>query len=292
MRDCSVLDIQETLCQLRPVERNGDFGERNEVAVGPSSQYLVNSIIRAARVVERFQDHESLTLAELSARLDMPKPTVFRTVLTLQHVGLLERRDNGAYVLGPMFISSARLVLRRGIAAAARPHIEALFHSTGHCVNLATLNGGDALYIDSIDSGEGLRMVSVVGAREPLHATAVGKAMLAELSDDEVRALIDAGPLRALTPRTITSPAALFAELETVRGRGYAVDDGECAVGARCVGAAVRDIHKIVGGVSVSAYAENLPYEEVEPISEAVKETAARISEQIGIQPTHAGTGG
>jgi DNA-binding IclR family transcriptional regulator len=194
---------------------------------------FVKATVRASRVLQRFQEEEALTVSERHARLGMAKPTFWRTVLTFQHIGILDHRGDGSAVLWPMFISPARLVpWRRGMATGARPHIDALFTPRGHCVNLATFNRADALYIDSSDIGGNVRTVAVIGAGEPLHATAVGKAMLAELDDDEVKAFLGSAPLRAISSETITPRAQLSGELDKVRGDEYGVDDGECAIGA------------------------------------------------------------
>ena len=271
--------------ELEAAVQESDVSPGPAAEDGANSQYLVNAVSRAAHVIEVFRDEESLSLSDIATKLATPKATVFRTVVTLEHVGLLERRPDGRYALGPLFISSARLVLRRSLAVKARPFLDVLFRATGHSVNLGILNRDEVLYVDSIDSRDGLRMVSVIGDREPLHATAVGKAMLAELEPSQLDTVIGTAPLRALTPNTITSRTKLQAELELTRDRGYAVDEGECVAGARCVGAAIRDVHKVIGGVSVSASAANLPKEELQRVGQMVNEVAARITDVSGIEP-------
>jgi IclR family acetate operon transcriptional repressor len=246
---------------------------------------LVQSVLRAAAILRAFGDAESLSLADLTARLNLPKPTVFRLAATLESAGLLERNPDGTFGLGASFVSTARLILGRGLPATARPHLERLFRAAGHSVNLAVLDQGELLYLDAIDSRDGLRLVAVVGDREPIHATAVGKAIAAALSQEQLDRVLAAHPLRSLTPQTITSRSQFDAELERVRERGYAIDDGECVAGARCVGAAIEDAHKVVGGISVTASASALHTDDLPRLGGLVAESARVIGESLGIEP-------
>jgi IclR family acetate operon transcriptional repressor len=194
----------------------------------------VRSVARAISVLSAFEDAEELSLAELAAHTQLPKPTVFRLALTLENAGFLARSQEGhLFSLGPRLVSVARLVLTRGLPATARPHMQALARTFGHTVNLAVLDGDEMLFIDVIESRSNLRMVSGIGAREPFNAAAVGKAVVAELEPGELESLLSRRPMRALTPNTITSRAQLEAELKEIRARGYATDRGESQPGAR-----------------------------------------------------------
>ena len=195
---------------------------------------------------------------------------------------MLERSLDGLYRLGPRLVSLARLVLSRGLPAVAAPHMRELAHKFGHSVNLGVLNGFNVLYVDMLESRHSLRMVTGIGALEPLHATAIGKAIAAALPPDELRSLLASYTMRPLTPATITSRARFEAEVEQVRERGYAVDNAECQPGARCVGAAIRDRYGVIGGISMSASLEHLPDEDLTLAGAAVRDAANAVSAELG----------
>jgi IclR family acetate operon transcriptional repressor len=247
----------------------------------------VRSVVRALSVLTAFEDAEELSLAELAAHTQLPKPTVFRLALTLENAGFLSRSQEGhLFSLGPRLVSVARLVLTRGLPATARPHMQALARTFGHTVNLAVLDGDEMLFIDVIESRSNLRMVSGIGAREPFYSDAVGKAVVAELDAGELETLLSRRPLRALTPNTITSRAQLEAELQEVRERGYATDRGESQAGAHCVAAAIVGRHGVVGGISISAAADQLPEDDFPLVGAAVREATEAISAALGGSPS------
>jgi DNA-binding IclR family transcriptional regulator len=122
-------------------------------------------------------------------------------------------------------------------------------------------------------------VVNIIGARAPLHITAVGKLFLLEDGPEGLRGYAQRTRLPQFTRNTLTSAAALEKELERIRRNGYAVDNEEAELGVRCIGAAVRDdTGALVAGLSVSAPAERMKA----AWSSLVRETADRISRAIG----------
>jgi IclR family acetate operon transcriptional repressor len=243
----------------------------------------VRSVARAISVLTAFEDADQLSLADLAAHTRLPKPTVFRLVLTLENAGILARSEEGnLFSLGPRLVSIARLVLSRGLPEIARPHMQALARSYGHTVNLAVLDEDEMLFVDVIESRSTLRMVSGVGTREPFHSTAVGKAVVAELDAEELETMLGRRPLRAVTPRTITSRAQFDAELREIHARGYSTDRGESQPGAHCVAAPIIGRHGVVGGISVSAATDQLPEEDFPVLGPAVREATDAISSSLG----------
>ena len=110
-----------------------------------------------------------------------------------------------------------------------------LVADVGESANLAMLDGDQAIYVAQVPSKHQMRMFTEVGRRVPLHCTAVGKAMLAQLGNEEVREIVERAGMPEKTQFTITDPAELIAQLELVRVRGYGTDEGEQEVGVRCV---------------------------------------------------------
>jgi IclR family acetate operon transcriptional repressor len=243
----------------------------------------VRSVARAISVLTAFEDAEQLSLAQLAAHTRLPKPTVFRLALTLENAGFLIRSEEvHMFSLGPRLVSVARLVLARGLPITARPHMTALARQFGYTVSLAVLDAGEVLFLDVIESRTNLRMVFGIGTREPFHSDAVGKAVAAQLDRAELDALLSRRPLRALTPHTITSRAALEAELQNIRERGYATDRGESQGGAHSVAAAIFGPRGVVGGISLSAAADQLPEEDFAIAGAAVREATDAISAALG----------
>lgn len=252
----------------------------------------VRAVSRAVAILAAFEDHDALGLADLTKAADLPKPTAFRIAATLENSGMLERSPDGLYRLGPRLVSLARIVLSRGLPAVAQPHMRALARTFGHSVNLGVLNGSNVLYLDMLESRHSLRMVTGIGALEPLHATAIGKAIAAALPSEELNSLLASYTLRPLTPATITSRARFEVEIEQVRKRGYAIDDAECQPGARCVGAAIRDRHGVIGGISMSASLEYLPDDDLPLAGAAVRDAANAVSVELGALDAVAPTAG
>lgn len=181
----------------------------------------------------------TLSLADLARDLDLPKSSLHLVVGALLQRGWVERDEAGALRIGLRALQvGAAYVDADPVVAAADPVLDELAAALDETVHLARLDGGDVVYVAKRESSHQLRLFSAVGRRLPAHATALGKALLAELSDDEVAALLPR-ELPALTAATITDRSVLLAELSAVRARGWAVDDGESTHGIVCLAFAV-----------------------------------------------------
>jgi IclR family acetate operon transcriptional repressor len=247
--------------------------------------YEVRSLSRAVAILDAFGDEETLSLLALGKRLDLPKPTLFRLTSALEGEGLLERSGQGDFRLGSRLVSLARRALSGGLVPTARGILQELFESFGHTVNLGVLSGGEVLFLDVCESRHRLRMVCEVGSREPIHATAIGKAMAAACNPERLAAILRDRPLHAVTRRTITSRAQFDIEMEATRARGYAVDLGECQESAHCVAAAVTDGSGLIAGISVSAIANQLPEDDISIVGAAVSQAAYKLAEKLGRRP-------
>jgi IclR family transcriptional regulator, KDG regulon repressor len=156
----------------------------------------------------------------------------------------------------------------------------------GETVFFCMLDEGQVFYLEKIESQQSVRTGCTVGSRAPVHCTAVGKAMLAELADADVNEIVRRWGLKAMTENTITSPSALKTELRAIRSRGYAIDDEEKEQGLRCVSAAVRgDSGKLLAALSVSGPAFRVTRERVPEIGRAVMQAAGELSQQLGYKP-------
>ncbi|GAA2418383.1 allantoin degradation transcriptional regulator AllR [Streptomyces glaucosporus] len=195
----------------------------------------VQSLERALGLLERMADAGGeVGLSELAAGSGLPLPTIHRLMRTLVTCGYVRQQPSRRYALGPRLIRLGESASRL-LGAWARPHLARLAEETGETANMALLDGDEAVYVAQAPSRHSVRMFTEVGRRVLPHSTGVGKALLAHLSDEEVRSLLARTGMPAATERTITSPDAFLAALERVREDGYAVDDNEQEIGVRCI---------------------------------------------------------
>jgi DNA-binding IclR family transcriptional regulator len=198
----------------------------------------------------------------------------------------------GRYRLGlKLFELGSKAIASTELREHARAHLNRVMYETEETVHFCVLDQGEVLYVEKMEPQRSVRMASSVGRRMPAHSTAVGKSMLAELKETEVDDIIRRWGLRAITRKTITTPAELKAELRGIRARGYAVDDEENEEGVRCVGAAVRDYSgRPVAAISVSGPAFRVTHEKVPIIAKSVMEAGQALSSELGfkLQPVEA----
>jgi DNA-binding IclR family transcriptional regulator len=168
----------------------------------------------------------------------------------------------------------------------ARADLRELSQTSQETVHLAILDGTEMLYVDKVDSPQSVRMHSVIGTRNPLHCTAMGKAVLAFLPAEECVALLNHITFTPRTSNTITDEKVLLAHLERVRANGFAVDDMENEEGIRCVGAPIFDhTGSVTAAISISGPAYRLSDSRLQELSAVVVETGEAISGKLGYQP-------
>jgi DNA-binding IclR family transcriptional regulator len=220
--------------------------------------------------------------------MKLHKSTVHRLMMVLEQHRLVDKNpDTGRYRLGlKLFELGSKALGTTDLRRHARPYLDRLQRELGETVFLCMLDEGQVFYLEKIESQQSVRTGCTVGSRAPVHCTAVGKAMLAELPDAEVNEIVRRRGLKAMTENTITSASALRTELKAIRSRGYAIDNEEKEEGLRCVSAAVRgDSGKLLAALSVSGPAFRVTRERVPEIGKAVMLAASELSEQLGHRP-------
>ena len=199
----------------------------------------VQSIERAFELLELMADAGGeVALSDLAEASGLPLPTIHRIMRTLVASGYARQQPSRRYSLGPRLIRLGETA-SRALGSWARPYLAELTEATGETSNMAVLDGDQVVYVSQVPSQHSMRMFTEVGRRVDAHATAVGKAVMANLSDDAVAQMLNRTGMRPQTERTISTVAAMQDELTRVRNQGYAVDDGEQEVGVRCYAVAV-----------------------------------------------------
>lgn len=240
----------------------------------------VQSIERAFGLLEALADGGgALSLSQLAAESGLPLPTIHRLVRTLVDLGYVQQQPSRQYALGPRLI---RLGDTAGqmLSVWARPHLEALVEQLGETANLAMLDGDQIVYVAQVPGRHSMRMFTEVGRRVSPHCTAVGKALLAGVPEQEVRALLQRTGMPAQTEHTITSPDEFVAQLHDVREHGYATDDGEQELGVRCVATQIPEAPARIA-FSISGPAQRMTPELVERAVPLLSEAADALSAEL-----------
>jgi DNA-binding IclR family transcriptional regulator len=254
------------------------------------SPYRVQVLDRALAALAILANRSNeCSLVELCTTLKLHKSTVHRLMMVLErHRLVVKNPETGRYRLGlKLFELGSKAIEGLDLRGRARPYLDRLQAEFGETVFFCILDEGQVFYVEKVESQRSVRTACTVGSRAPAYCTAVGKAMLAELPDAEVSKIVRRWGLKAVTANTITTAAALKAELRAVRSRGYAIDDEEKEEGLRCIGAAVRSHSgKLAAAMSVSGPAFRMTRERVPEIGRALMEATSKLSAELGYQAT------
>ncbi len=243
----------------------------------------VQSVDRALRILEILARSGESGVTEVAGALEVHKSTAFRLVATLEQHGLVEQVEGrGKYRLGVGLLRLAGATSARlDVVQEARPLCKQLAATTGETINLATLSGHSALYLDQAAGPSSLQPHNWVGQHIPLHATSNGKVLIAWLPPDELDELL--GRLPSFTGSTITTKAQLRTELGHVREQGHAVAVDELEVGLTAIAAPVRNAHgDVITSMSLSGPTFRLPPERVEEVLPLLTEAALELSHRLG----------
>ena len=243
------------------------------------------AVERALNILEAAaQRREGLTNSEISRKLGIPKSSASYILRTLEKRGYLRREaETGRYRLGLKILSLGGDVQSNlDIAHVALPFMRSLVERIHLTMHLAVLDQGEAVYVEKVEAPGFFKVNTWVGRRMFLHSTSVGKCLLAWLPKHDVEALVRQQGLKKRTPKTITTMTKLLAELEHAKQSGYAVDDEENSLGARCLGAPIFDaLGNVTAALGASGTLTQMDESNMPRIIEALKETARRISRQL-----------
>lgn len=250
--------------------------------------YTIKSVDKACYLMEVVSDYpEGVAITELAKAVGMYKSTVHRLLTTLMRRGYIEQDNrSGKYKLGYRLLDlGMKLLSSIDLRREAMPFLQELAVAANEVVHLALMDQGEIVYVEKVESQNTIRMHSQVGKRVPIHATGLGKAILAYLPSKEASAIVERYGLAPLTEHTITDAGAFLQSLAETRKLGFAMDIEENELGICCVAAPILDNkRRAVAACSVSGPNIRMTPDRLRELTPVVVETGRRISERLGYE--------
>jgi len=242
------------------------------------ASYPIRAVERVCDILDVLQrSRDGASLSDVAEVTGLPKSSAYRYLSALEVRRYVERdAASGSYRLGLAFRPQQTRQIDT-LVALATPRLEKLRDRLGETTNLGVLDGTEIVHAQVVESNEMMRLAARVGERGPLHSTALGKAMAAELPDDRVRALLAGERMERFTDRTITSVDDYLLDLKVVRQQGYGLDDCENQPDGRCVAVTLPGM-PFLCGISVSAPVRRLPHDKVDGVVRTLRRIAIQLS--------------
>ena len=236
-----------------PTEKRSRGRPRGSSAMPAAAS--VQSLDRAVALMKLVAAGSGLSLTEISQQSGLAASTAYRMLTTLQAHGMLEfsEADQLWFIGIETFRLGAAFLRRRKLAEQGRAIIQELMMLSGETANLAVADEDCVVFVSQVETHEAIRAFFRPGTRSPMHASGIGKAILAFMEPRPREAMLERLTLEVFTEKTHATRASLAADLGGIRARGFSVDDEERNLGMRCVAAPVfNEFGEAVGGVSIS----------------------------------------
>lgn len=247
----------------------------------------VQSVDRALVILETLSMHtKGLGVGEISEKTDLHKSTAHRLLATLVDKGYVKQNKQNDYQLTlKLFELGSKLVEELDVLAVARPYLSQILDAVNEVVHLVVLEDNEIVYVDKVEPDKTIRMHSRIGIRRPLYCTAVGKAILSTMDDEEVEKIWEETDINRLTEHTITDLGAMKEELDKIRARGYSTDEQENELGVRCIAIPLLDYtQKAWGAISISGPIERMTDQAFEAIIPTLIPIGNQIKKELGYQ--------
>lgn len=250
-----------------------------------TDQNQIKSLDRAMEVLERLSEMGSATLSNLAAELGQSPASVYRVLFTLEARDIVdfEAASQTWHIGAGAFLIGSRFLRRTSLAERVRPALRNLMERTGETANLGIERNGQMLFVSQVETHANMRAFFPPGTMSPMHASGIGKALLAEMDEGRLAAIISRHGLPRFTANTLTTRETLMADLAATRERGYAVDAEERDDGMRCIAAPIFDMHgEAVAGLSVSGPSARIPDPAISGLAASVMAAAQAVTAGIG----------
>ncbi|MDF2721516.1 MAG: IclR family transcriptional regulator [Paenibacillus sp.] len=248
--------------------------------------YIVQSVDRAFSIFELFiRERRPLGITDVAEELKLHKSVVHRLLATAEARQLLQQNpDTGKYQVGPKCFELGSVYANNSLITEGKRFLPELAEKLGEKAHLGILNEGTVLYLLNQESPKSTRINAPVGVRNPVSATALGKALMAWLDEAQALDILHKQGLSVYTPKSIRTIGVYMDELKKVRARGYAIDDEELSVGFRCVAFPIRDhTRKVIAAISVGG--RTFEADRLDSVASVVRDYAVLISERLGYVP-------
>lgn len=214
-------------------------------------------LLKAKKILDRIaRSSEGATLSTLSKQLDISKPTIYKILKTLEYCGYVRVvlvGEEKVYHLGTVFLEYAQSVNESiDIVEVARPFLKELRDQTGETVNLGIAEDNAIVLLSKMESTHSIKLVSVIGGKMHMYSSAMGKAILATYSAEQLADYADRVEYQQMTPNTVTDKEELLATVAQTRQQGYSVDDVENQPGVYCLGFSLVVNGRVYGAFSIS----------------------------------------
>lgn len=264
--------------------RRPQAGKAELVELGPHLGGPVQALERGLKLLAIIAEADGLSLTSLAQRAGIAPSTAHRILATLKAGDFVACDPHGGYLIGVQAFRIGSAFLRnRKLPESSRGVMRRLMEDAGETVNLGIEDDGYVVFISQNESHQSVRAFHRPGSRSPMHASSIGKAIMAARGDDEAVERLHRSGMPKFTAHTIVDPQTLLTDLAQVRKRGWAIDDEERAEGLRCAGAAIYNEHgEVVGAISISGPTVRMTEERLGELGPMVKRAAAAITDRIG----------
>lgn len=217
-------------------------------------KYLLQSVENALSIIDLLCEYDSMGAAEIARHMGLGKSTVFRLLSTLLSKGYVMKDENSKYNLSYKFATIGKIVADRNILITQiHPFLEKLTDLSGETSHLVVRHSDiEIIFIDKVISSSSIRMDSMVGLTRVAHMTGTGKALLADLSEEDLKNYLSKAPFIAQTPKSITTAEQLIHALKEAKEQGFTCDDEEAETGLTCYAVPIRQFGKVIAAISIS----------------------------------------
>ncbi|MEM8538057.1 MAG: HTH-type transcriptional regulator BhcR [Pseudomonadota bacterium] len=250
-----------------------------------AAQNTIKSLDRALEVLVKMAEMQGGTLSEIAAALDQSPATVYRVLSTFQGRGFADFDEHTQvwHIGAAAFLTGSHFLRRTSLVERARPIMRDLMEATGETANLGIERDGKVLFLSQVETHATIRAFFPPGTASAMHASGIGKALLARMDDARQRQVLAASKLERFTEHTLTEPELIIADLQATRARGYAIDGEERNDGMRCIAAPVYNVFgEAVAGISVSGPTSRITQNHVAGLAQPVMDAAAALTKAIG----------
>ncbi len=252
-----------------------------------TEQNTIKSLDRAMEAFERLSELGGATLSALAEDLGASPATTYRILVTLEGRRLVDFDPvDQIWNIGPAaFLIGARFLRRTSLVERARPIMRSLMDATGETANLGIERDGHVIFVSQVETHQTIRAFFPPGTQSPMHASGIGKALLAHMDAARQSRIISNAKLERFTEHTLCTPETLLSDLHRTAERGYSIDAEERNLGMRCIAAPIFDVHgEAIAGISVSGPSNRIQEHAIEKLASMVSEAAQTLTRSIGGQ--------